>query len=152
MYLNKVQIMGNLTRKPELKVLDGGTKVSNLSVAVNKVWNDSDGKKQESVQFISVVVFGKQAETCAQWLEKGQKVYVEGEINNRVIDKGDGSKEYKTGVVAQRVQFGAKSGQGEEKDKKTTDSTSGPVDVVTGGYTGPFDYGEDTINIDDIPF
>lgn len=151
MYLNKVSVMGNLTRTPELKILAEGLQVSNLSIAVNKVWNDKEGKKQESVQFISVSVFGKQAETCCKYLVKGQKVYVEGEINNRVIPKDDGTNEYKTGIIARNVQFGQKPGHSDSKSGETTNTTSNGPTVKPMGMDG-IDYGAPDINYDDIPF
>ncbi len=105
MYLNKVMIIGNLTRDPELKALPSGTNVANFSLATNRVWKDKDGNKQEEVEFHNIVVFGKQAETSAQYLKKGQSALVEGRLQTRSWE-ADGVKKYKTEIIADRVQFG----------------------------------------------
>ena len=108
MYLNKALIVGNLTRDPELRALPSGIQVASLSVATNSVWRDKDGNKKEDTQFHNVVVFGRQAETSAQYLKKGQQVMVEGRIQTRSWDdKTSGEKKYRTEIVADRVQFGA---------------------------------------------
>jgi len=113
MYLNKALIVGNLTRDPELKSLPSGSKVTTFSLATNRVWKDASGTRQESVDFHNIVVFGRQAETVAQYLKKGQSALVEGRIQTRSWDdKGTGEKKYRTEIVADRVQFGPKSGMG----------------------------------------
>ena len=109
MYLNKVFIAGNLTRDPELKALPSGANVSSFGVATNRTWRDQNGEKKEATEFHNIVVFGRQADTCAQYLKKGQQVLVEGRLQTRSWDK-DGQKQYRTEIVADRVQFGAKSG------------------------------------------
>src|SRR5690348_8495121 len=111
MYLNKALIIGNLTRDPELRALPSGIQVASLSVATNRVWKDKNGAKQESADFHNVVVFGRQAETSAQYLKKGQQIMVEGRIQTRSWDdKSSGEKKYRTEIVADRVQFGPKTG------------------------------------------
>lgn len=112
MYLNKALIVGNLTRDPELKALPSGSKVATFSLATNRVWKDASGTKQESTDFHNIVVFGRQAETCAQYLKKGQSTLVEGRIQTRSWEGTDGKKNYRTEIVADRVQFGPKSGMG----------------------------------------
>ena len=109
MYLNKAMIYGNLTRDPEMKALPSGMSVCSLSIATNRVYTDRDGKKQENTDYHNVVVFGKQAETTSKWLTKGSGVYVEGRLQTRSWDK-DGQKQYRTEIVADRVQFGPKGG------------------------------------------
>ena len=83
MYLNSVTIIGNLTRDVELKSLPNGTKVANMSIATNRVWKDQQGQKQEATEYHNIVVFGKQAETSAQWLAKGSQVLVQGRLQTR---------------------------------------------------------------------
>ncbi|MBX4215736.1 single-stranded DNA-binding protein [Candidatus Parcubacteria bacterium] len=112
MYLNKALIVGNLTRDPELKSLPSGSKVASFSLATNRVWKDASGTKQESTDFHNIVVFGRQAETVAQYLKKGQSALVEGRIQTRSWEGQDGKKNYRTEIVADRVQFGPKSGSG----------------------------------------
>ncbi len=112
MNLNKVFIIGNLTRDPELRALPSGTSVVSFGVATNRVWKDKNGAKQEDVQFHNVVVFGRQAEIVNQYLSKGSLVLVEGRIQTRSWEGKDGGKQYRTEIVAERIQFGPKSGQG----------------------------------------
>ncbi len=151
MYLNKAIIIGNLTRDPEMRALPSGQKVSSFSVATNRTWKDKDGNKQEGTEYHNVVVFGKQAETCNQYLKKGQNVLVEGRMQTRSWDAGDGTKKYKTEVVADRVQFGPKSASSEYSNgvahpSKKSSSQAEPAD------SGQIDYPEEDINPDDIPF
>lgn len=145
MYLNKAMIYGNLTRDPEMKALPSGMQVCSMSLATNRVYTDRDGKKQENTDYHNVVVFGKQAETSAKWLTKGSGVYVEGRLQTRSWDK-DGQKQYRTEIVADRVQFGPKSSGG-----------SAPAPVGTNPQDdnkAPAlpDYPEEEINPEDIPF
>lgn len=110
MYLNKATVIGNLTRDVELRALPSGIQVAQLSVATNRVWKDKNGAKQEAADYHNVVVFGKQAETCAKWLTKGQQVMVEGRMQTRSWDGKDGEKKYRTEIIAENVQFGNKPG------------------------------------------
>jgi len=156
MYLNKALIVGNLTRDPELKALPSGMQVASLSVATNRVWKDKDGSKQESTDFHNVVVFGRQAETSAQYLKKGQQVMVEGRIQTRSWDdKTSGEKKYRTEIVAERVQFGAKAGgmggagsnagaPSEQAKGAKAGNAAGAVDTI--------EYPSEDINPEDIPF
>ncbi len=146
MYLNKAIIIGNLTRDPEAKSLPSGTKVTSFSLATNSVWKDKTGAKQEDTQYHNIVVFGSQAETVAQYLKKGQSAMVEGRIQTRSWDSQDGSKKYRTEIVADRVQFGPKAG-------------AGGSGTVGGGETRPakeevgtINYPEEEVNPEDIPF
>jgi single-strand DNA-binding protein len=152
MYLNKATIIGNLTRDPELRAIPSGTQVATFSVATNRVWKDKDGSKKEDVQFHNVVVFGRAAETAAQYLKKGSQVLVEGRMQTRSWDdKNSGEKKYRTEIIADTVQFGNKpSGQSSSpvadapKAKSTAKSTEKPMDTI--------DYPEESINPEDIPF
>ena len=109
MYINKAMVYGNLTRDPEMKLLPNGGNVTSMSIATNRVYNDRDGKKQEEVEYHNIVVFGKQAENVAKYLTKGSGAFIEGRLQTRSWDK-DGVKMYRTEIVADSVQFGAKSG------------------------------------------
>lgn len=144
MYLNKAMVYGNLTRDPELKSLPSGIQVCSFSVATNRVYNDRDGKRQESVDYHNVVVFGKQAENSAKYLTKGNGVYVEGRMQTRSWEK-DGQKLYRTEVIADRVQFGPKNGSagGGGTNAPATDHSKAPAVP---------DYPEEEINPEDIPF
>ena len=108
MYLNKAIICGNVTRDPELRHLPNtGVPVASFTVATNRVWTDETGEKQESAEFHTIVVFGKQAEASAGYLKKGQAVLVEGRLQTRSWET-DGVKRYRTEIIAERVQFGPK--------------------------------------------
>lgn len=152
MNYNRVILAGNLVKKPELKVLEKGTKITSLTLAINAVWKDAAGEKKERTDFLDVTVFDKQAENCCQWLEKGQNVVVEGRLQNRAIEDR-GEKRYKTGVLAEQVTFGRKAGE------KTTTEPSREAKAALGGkkygpegVTDSIDYPTEDINPDDIPF
>lgn len=113
MFLNKVFIIGNLTRDPEVRKLPSGTSVTTLGVATNRFWTNKEGQRQQDTQFHNVVAFGRQAETVAQYLRKGSSLLVEGRLQTRSWDAPDGTKRYRTEIVADRIQFGPKlSGAG----------------------------------------
>jgi len=148
MYINKAMIYGNLTRDPELKTLPSGTNICSFSLATNRVFNDRDGKKQEQTDYHNIVVFGRQAETSAKYLKKGSSAYIEGRIQTRSWDGDGGVKQYRTEVVADRVQFGPRPGGG--------DSSGAPAAASTGDTSSEQpkapDYPEEEINPEDIPF
>ena len=146
MYLNKAMLFGNLTRDPELRALPSGMNVCSFAVATNRVYRDREGKKQEQTDFHNIVVFGRQADTVAQYLKKGSSVYVEGRIQTRSWDdKTSGEKRYRTEVVAERVQFGPKSAGGGKR-------AAAPDEEVGGSGGSGIEYPKDEINPDDIPF
>jgi len=146
MYVNKAIIIGNLTRDPEQKALPSGLAVTTFSVATNRVYKDKEGKKQEQVDYHNVVVFGRQAETAAQYLKKGQSVFVEGRMQTRSWEQ-DGVKKYRTEVVADRVQFGQKSGSMPSTPNQKEGTDSAPND-----NGNQIEYPEEEINPEDIPF
>ena len=111
--LNKVLMMGNLTRDPELRHTPAGTAVCSFDVASNRSYTGKDGEKQEEVCYITVIVWAKAAENCAQYLKKGRQVLVEGRLQFRSWeDKETKAKRSKHEIVADRVQFlgGPKNG------------------------------------------
>lgn len=151
MYLNKVYLYGNLTRDPEMKSLPSGAKVTQFSLATNRVYKDQAGARQEQTEYHNIVVFGRQAETSAQYLKKGQGVLIEGRIQTRSWDdKTTGEKKYRTEIIADAVQFGPKggSGSGEASSaapaKDNIPASSPDLDTI--------DYGDANVNVDDIPF
>jgi single-strand DNA-binding protein len=160
MYLNKAMIVGNLTRDPEVKNLPSGISVCQFSLATNRVYKDKDGGKQESTDYHNIVVFGRQADTCGQYLKKGQTAMIEGRIQTRSWDdQATGQKKSRTEIVADRVQFGPKAGAGgagggsysggsNEGGAASSQkaSSQGPEDM------GSIEYPEDEINPEDIPF
>ena len=146
MYLNKAIIYGNLTRDPEVRSLPSGVQVTSFSIATNRVWKDKDGAKQESTEYHNIVVFGRQAETSAQYLKKGSSALIEGRIQTRSWEK-DGEKKYRTEIVADRVQFGPRNtggGGGGNNSAKKSEAPKENLDTI--------EYPEEEINPDDIPF
>jgi single-strand DNA-binding protein len=115
--LNKVLLMGNITRDPELRYIPSGSAVTTFTLAMNRVYKLQNGEKKEEVTFVRVVVWGKQAENCKEYLSKGSPVFVEGRIQSRTWDGPDGQKRNATEVIASNIQFlrgagGAGAGQG----------------------------------------
>jgi single-strand DNA-binding protein len=103
--LNKVMIIGNLGQDPELRHTAGGQAVCSLRLATNEVWTDKAGERQERTEWHSVVVWGRQGENCAQYLEKGRSCFVEGRLQTRKWQDKEGKDRYMTEIVADRVQF-----------------------------------------------
>ncbi len=147
MNLNKVFILGNLTRDPELKALPSGTQVASFGVATNRVWKNKNGEKQEEVQFHNIVVFGRQAEIAGQYLSKGSSVLIEGRIQTRNWEAQDGSKRSRTEIVAERIQLGPRRGQGGARQEETSiPAKEGKEELET------IEYPEEDIKSEDIPF
>lgn len=149
MYLNKVLIYGNLARDPEMKALPSGMNVTTFAVATNRVYNDRDGKRQESTDFHNIVVFGRQAETVNQYLKKGSGAFIEGRLQTRSYEK-DGQKHYRTEIVADRVQFGPKGGGGGAAAPDSSANDSG-TDTSKNAPSAP-EYPQEEIDPEDIPF
>lgn len=98
--LNKVMLIGNMTRDPEIRTIPSGQSVASFSVATNRSWNDASGELQKVAEFTDVVAWGKLAEIAGQILKKGRRVYIEGRLQTRNWDGQDGVKRYKTEVIA----------------------------------------------------
>ncbi len=111
--VNKAIILGNLGKDPELRHTQGGKAVCTLRVATNEVWTDQAGERKERTEWHTIVVWGRQAENCNQYLKKGRSVYVEGRLSTRKWQDKEGHDRYSTEVVADRVQFvGGGKGEG----------------------------------------
>lgn len=156
MYLNKVFIIGNLTRDPELKALPSGINVASFSVATNRVYKDKNGAKQENTDFHNVVVFGRQADTVSAYLKKGSMAYVEGRLTTRSWDGPDGKKNYRTEIIADTIQFGPRGGnQGYSAPAGGNDGDSAPKSASKADNMDTLDsvdYPNEEINPEDIPF
>ncbi len=151
MYINKVFLFGNLTRDPELRSLPSGGQVASFGLATNRVFKKADGSKQESTEFHNIVVFGRQADTAAQYLKKGSSVFVEGRIQTRSWDSPEKGKQYRTEVIAERVQFGPRSGgpAGGGAPRAAQSDAEAPQKAPK---EDSIEYPEEDINPDDIPF
>ena len=154
MNLNKVMIIGNLTRDPELRNTPSGVPVASFAVATNQVWNDQNGQKQERVEFHNIVAWRKLAEICGQYLRKGSKVYVEGRLQTRDWVGQDGVKRYRTEIIMSNMimldragaqsgsQFGGNSAPPVVEENQSFNEPSLPVDNVE----------EEDIKVENIPF
>ena len=135
--INKVILIGNLGRDPEVRFTQGGAAIANLNLATNEVWNDRNGQRQERTEWHRVVVFGKQAEIAREYLTKGRQIYVEGSLQTRQWEDKEGQKRYTTEVRCQR--FVMLGGRGEA--------------AAGGGTTAEAELPEDSTYTDeDIPF
>lgn len=156
--LNKVMLIGNLTRDPELRHTPKGTAVAELGLAINRVWMDDQKGKQEETTFVDVTLWGRQAELAQQYLTKGRPVYIEGRLNlDTWDDKATGQKRSKLKVIGENLQFlssgqGAQGGGGQnsggfsQPSARAPQQRSGPPQ---GASPAPMDdFQED----DDIPF
>lgn len=135
MSVNKVIIIGRLGQDPELKYTPGGSAVCGFTVATSESWDDKSGQKQEHTEWHSVIVWGKMAELCNQYLSKGKQVFVEGSLKTRSWDD-KGTKRYKTEIQAKVVQF---------LDAKNSGSSQKSNDKEQQNNESPF-------SADDIPF
>ena len=131
--LNKVLLIGNLTRPPELRYTPNGTPVSDLRLAVNRSYSTQGGERRQETHFFTVVVWGKQAESCGEYLDKGSQVMVEGRLQTREWETKDGQKRNVVEVVAERVQFlgrpKAPSAQGPADAESVEESAEGTEEV-----------------------
>jgi len=103
--LNRVFLIGNLTRDPELRYIPSGTAVASFTIAANRYFTSNTGERKEEVSFIRIVVWGRRAELCGEFLSKGSPVFVEGRLRSRSWEGADGQKRNTTEVVANNVQF-----------------------------------------------
>ncbi len=141
MSVNKVILIGNLGKDPEVRFTSNGRAVAHFPIATSEVWNDVNGSRQERTEWHNIIVWGKQGETCGQYLAKGRQVYVEGSIRSRSYDDKDGNKRYVTEIIAQRVRF--LGGGGGTRVAPEAEGEA-PGEPSTGGQAPPVD--------DDIPF
>jgi len=141
--LNKVFLIGNLTRDPELRYTPAGVAVANMGLAVNRRFRDKNGEVKEDVCFLTVTVWDKQAEACCQYLQKGSPVFVEGVLQSRSWETQEGQKRSTIDVRAERVQFLGKfsPGKGGEAGEQVL-----PDSAAMGTGSGA----EETINPEDI--
>ena len=110
---NKVILMGNLTRDPEVRYTSSGTAIAKLGMAINRYWRNQDGQQQEETTFVDVDAFGRQAETIGQYLKKGRPIMVEGRLKlDQWEDKQTGQKRSKMGVTLENFQFLDSRGEG----------------------------------------
>ncbi len=128
---NKVLLMGNLTRDPELRYIPSGTAVTTFTVATNRAYTLASGEKREEACFVRIVAWGRQAELCGQYLSKGSPVFVEGRLQSRSWEGPDGQKRSTIEVVAQTVQFLGKGPKASEEMAGTSAAKEEAAPAVT---------------------
>lgn len=152
--LNRAQIVGNLTRNPEMRNIPSGQAVTSFSVATNRRWKDKDGNQQDQTEFHNVVAWGKLAEISNQYLKKGNKVYIEGRLQTQTWDGQDGNKRNRTEIVTENIIFLTPKGE----QMTHTDSAPEEVKIEEMPADKPSAKKDDKkdeldeINLDDIPF
>src|SRR5512137_1302271 len=127
--VNKVILIGNLGKDPELRYTPGGQPTASFSLATTERWNDKNGKRQERTEWHNIVAWGKLAELVNQYLKKGRSAYIEGRINYRSWDDRDGNKRNRTEIVAQVVQFldSRGGGEGGSRAGQSAQAAAGPA-------------------------
>jgi single-strand DNA-binding protein len=103
--INKVILIGNLGKDPELRYTTGGQAVATFSLATSEKWRDKDGVMQDKTEWHNIVVWGRQAEVAKEYLSKGKQIYIEGRIQTRSWEDKEGNKRYTTEIISQRMQF-----------------------------------------------
>lgn len=142
MSLNKVILIGRLGKDVELKCTPNGNAVANFTIATNENWVDKNNQKQEKTEWHRIVVWGKTAENCNNYIAKGSQVYVEGKLQTRTWDDKNGQKQYITEIVANNIQFLDSLGDKSKNEKKQSD-------ILDQNYN--FEY-DTNFTVDDIPF
>jgi len=146
MSVNKVILLGRLGQNPEVRHTPSGASVANFSLATNESWMDKSGQKQERTEWHRIVVWGKLADLCGQYLTKGRQAYVEGRLQTRQWQDKDGQTKYTTEIQAQTVQFlGAGTGAGAGQGAGGPSNYSEPQGMEVGRA-------EPSFTEDDIPF
>ncbi len=141
--VNKVILIGNLGQDPEVRYTPSGQAVANLRIATTESWNSKEnGQREQRTEWHRVVVWGKQAENCSQYLSKGRQVYVEGRLQTRSWNDKDGNTRYTTEIVANNVQF--LGGRSQDKDQEELPAEFGANQDLEASTSTNLD--------DDIPF
>ena len=145
--VNKAIVVGNLGKDPEVRFTQSGRAMARFPVATTETWMDQENGRQERTEWHNIVVWGKQAESCGQYLAKGRQVYIEGSIRSRSYDDKEGIKRYITEITAQRVQFLGGAGGGGRSGQSFDDEPGG---AGGGGFD---DFGAGSVPPDDdVPF
>ncbi len=150
---NKVILVGNLTRDPELRYTPKGTAIAKIGLAVNRVWTNEAGEKKEEVTFVDVDVFGRTAENVGQYMRKGRPILIEGRLKlDQWDDKQTGAKRSKLGVVAETVQFlGSPTGGDSGSPAPAAPRAARPTAAPNAPAAEPVE-GDGPPESDDVPF
>ena len=144
MNLNKVFVLGNLTRDPEVRVLPSGSSVASFGMATNRFFTDKQGEKQQQVEYHNIVAFGKLAEIAQSFLTKGSLVLIEGRLQTRSWQDSSGNKRSRTEIVAERLQLGPKGFRASVSPTKSQPEIADKEDI-------PIIEEEEEIDVKDIP-
>jgi single-strand DNA-binding protein len=160
MNLNKVFLIGNLTNDVNLKATPSGQSVASFSIATNRIWVDNKGQKQQETEFHNIVVWGKMAELCNQYVSKGRMVLIEGRLKTRSWQDSNGQKRMRTEIIAENIQFGPRSFKETDKLKvppEMSEIEETPETIINPEEDLPVLQEDDVINgeefnAQDIPF
>jgi single-strand DNA-binding protein len=155
MDLNKVMIIGRLTRDPELRSTPSGANVASFSIATNLVWTDQSGQKQEKVEFHNIVAWSRLAEICGQYLKKGSKIYAEGRLQTRDWVGQDNVKRYRTEIIMNNMimlDSARSAGGGNFSQDAAPAPTDEPVINADEPVSNEGSPSEDEIKVENIPF
>ena len=157
MNLNKVQLIGRLTRDPELRTTPSGQSVATVGLATNRTWNDKSGQKQEKTEFHNIVMWGRLAEIAGQYLTKGQEAYFEGRLETRSYTGKDGVEKRTTEIVAENMQMGSRPQGGGGYNRPTAAATAAPQTakpepIAEEIPTINLDEEQDEVKLEDVPF
>lgn len=152
MNVNKVLLVGRLTRDPEVRSTTSGQSVSSVSIATNRFWTDKSGQKQEQTEYHNVVLWGRLAEIAGQYLTKGQEAYFEGRLQTRSYTTKDGAEKKITEVVAENMQFGSRPQGTATQPPRQASSPSQQSPVNEDIPTINLDDEQDEVKIEDVPF
>ncbi len=147
--VNKVILLGNLGRDPEVRFTPSGQAVANFTIATNESWTDKQGAKQERTEWHRIVVWGKLAELCGEYLKKGRQAFIEGRLQTREWTDKENKKNYTTEIVANNVQF---LGSGQGGGKRDDFGPPPPGDEMAPPPNSGFGGGGAPSGGDDIPF
>jgi single-strand DNA-binding protein len=137
--VNKVILIGNLGRDPEVRYMPSGDAVANISIATTETWKDKNGEKQEKTEWHTVVLFGRQAEVAGEYLKKGRSVYIEGRLQTRKYTDKEGVEKYSTEIVGDRMQLlgGRDAGSGGETEFSGGGAARREAPAAAGGGARP---------------
>jgi len=172
--LNKVFVLGNVTRDPEVRALPSGQSVTNFSIATNRFYTDASGQKKQEAEFHNIVCFGKLSDISSRYLNKGSLVLIEGRIKTRSWQNAQGIKQYRTEIIAESLQLAPKSmgattsddSSGKPYGSELQEPKQNEIPIIEENYTAPladenkYDQNTDSpqgdsgdeINVKDIPF
>ncbi len=158
MNVNKVMLVGRLTRDPEVRTTQTGQSVTSISLATNRFWKDKSGQKQDQTEFHNVVLWGRLAEIAGQYLSKGQEAYIEGRLQTRKYTAKDGLERRTTEIVAENMQLGSRP-QNSANSSNSGGNFNSPANPAPSPKateeqipTINLDEEEEEIKIEDVPF